>query len=349
MKRIKTILFINRLVTVLLLFSLVTIPTVKSSAQCWLSQLAKDLNSKTVPSDFQAFIKNSENAFDTYKILVNAQGISSSLRNDAVVLNSISELRQDAKFIEEAVGGEVGFNKFLSTSTKEDILHFRSFRNNIAAVSQELHLTALQRKFFYDAIAQLSKPASFINDFADDVEKLKKLIQNPNLVNSWEMLSDLPAGKIWVRQNTDILEKISSVDQTKQSSLREFYATFTPNGPYPTIRNGISFDKYGFIEFPEDAIAPIGNNRYVSETLDGAIEGSKKDYENAAKWFVDNNPNAQLATGGQGIVVNGEYYTMHHMQDGKTIMPILQSVHNTSHTGGASIIRNNLQGVFSIP
>ncbi len=86
--------------------------------------------------------------------------------------------------------------------------------------------------------------------------------------------------------------------------------------------------------------------------MDGAKDGSKKDYEDAAKWFVANNkPHAELSNGGQGIVVNGEYYSMHHMQDGKTIIPVLRSVHNpsvTSHTGGASIIRNGLKGVFEI-
>lgn len=64
-----------------------------------------------------------------------------------------------------------------------------------------------------------------------------------------------------------------------------------------------------------------------------------------------NNPNAVLATGGKGIVVNGEYYAMHHMQDGKTIMPVLGKIHTdmVPHTGGTSIIDKGLKGFFEIP
>lgn len=59
-----------------------------------------------------------------------------------------------------------------------------------------------------------------------------------------------------------------------------------------------------------------------------------------------------MATGGQGIVVDSKYYTMHHIEDGRTIVPIVQEIHTAagaSHTGGASIIRSNLKGIFKIP
>lgn len=141
----------------------------------------------------------------------------------------------------------------------------------------------------------------------------------------------------------------------KQIPLKKFYGDFTPDGPCPIKRNGFQYNEYGFIEFDAQNYAPIQNKKFFSTSLDGGglNKTSKEDYKNAAKWFLENNkPHATLATGGQGIVVNGQYYAMHHMEDSRTLVPILGTVHNAasgaSHTGGASVIRNTLQGLFPI-
>mgnify|MGYP000388758511 CR=1 FL=1 len=186
----------------------------------------------------------------------------------------------------------------------------------------------------------------FLGDFPDDVP----LGVGDGGLDAWKLVKDLPGGKIWVRKNPHILKKMAGLTPDQRVKMKEFYRTFNPNGPYPTTRNGIEFNEFGFVKFSDDAVAPISSKKYYSEGLDGLSENSQ-DYGKAAEWFVDNNPNATLATGGQGIVVDGKYYTMHHMEDGKTMMPILQSVHTAqgaSHTGGASIIRNGLKGVFAI-
>ena len=52
------------------------------------------------------------------------------------------------------------------------------------------------------------------------------------------------------------------------------------------------------------------------------------------------------------VTVNGQTntYTWHHHQDGKTLMPVLTSVHsNVAHTGGAATIRRGLEGIFESP
>ena len=48
-------------------------------------------------------------------------------------------------------------------------------------------------------------------------------------------------------------------------------------------------------------------------------------------------------------MIDGNFYSMHHMEDGQTIIPVLQTKHSAvGHTGGGAIIRNNLQGFFAI-
>jgi len=214
---------------------------------------------------------------------------------------------------------------------------------------------------FSDALNQMSLDpvvlkilkSKFADDFYDNIDDFVIFFNtNPSIVHTWKKLADLGDGKKWVRQSKHILSKFDGLDAATLEKLKTFYKSFSPNGPYPTTRHGIEFDKYGFVKFADDAIAPISNKKYFSETLDGLPSGQTTDYSDAAEWFVDNNPNATLANGGQGIVVNGDYYTMHHMQDGKTIMPVKQSVHfaqGASHTGGASLIRKGLKGIFEIP
>jgi hypothetical protein len=103
-------------------------------------------------------------------------------------------------------------------------------------------------------------------------------------------------------------------------------------------------------------LAPIANKRFISNNLDG----TKKDLKDAAKWFVENNPQATLGANGTTIIVNNLEYDMHHMQDGDSIDPILQRLHtalknnkgeSVSHTGAASFLKIEklrvLKGFFS--
>jgi hypothetical protein len=50
------------------------------------------------------------------------------------------------------------------------------------------------------------------------------------------------------------------------------------------------------------------------------------------------------------IKINGKWegpFTWHHYQDGKTMMPVKQGVHGSSHTGGAEIVEQGLKEIFN--
>lgn len=104
---------------IILLLNLVVAIPISGVAQCWFSQLAKDVGSGS--EEFKSFIKNGENSFDIYKAIVNAQGVASPLRNDIAVLNKIAELKKDTKFL-ETIGGESGFNNLLRDADRAKIL-----------------------------------------------------------------------------------------------------------------------------------------------------------------------------------------------------------------------------------
>jgi hypothetical protein len=200
-----------------------------------------------------------------------------------------------------------------------------------------------------DSVANLSEAAK------------KEVIRRRRIAH--RRFSGLPETKGWVRRNVFILNKMVEYP-TKHAEIVSFYATFTPNpklpdgtasiyARYPCVMNGTQYNKYGFVKFKPEAVAPITFNKYVDQKLDGAANSSKYDYESAAAWFVEKNPaTAKLAQGGQGIMVNGVYHAMHHMEDGRTMMPIRASSqypdHHVAHTGGASLIRKGLQEVFPI-
>lgn len=115
--KMQTLLKIKKL---LLLVLLVSVPTVKGATQCWLSQLAKDLEASSASSEFNKFIKTYENSFDAYKDLVSARGLSTQLRTDAEALQNISALKKNARSI-KILGGETGYNNFIKTASKDEL------------------------------------------------------------------------------------------------------------------------------------------------------------------------------------------------------------------------------------
>jgi len=66
------------------------------------------------------------------------------------------------------------------------------------------------------------------------------------------------------------------------------------------------------------------------------------------KKYADN-PNVKVKNNGSNIdvTVNGQKntYTWHHHQDGKTLMPVLTSVHSNV----AATIKRGLEGIFQSP
>ncbi len=77
---------------------------------------------------------------------------------------------------------------------------------------------------------------------------------------------------------------------------------------------------------------------------------SPKDMLSANKW-IDSNPNidksrVETLSNGQ-IKIDGETYTWHHHEDGKTMFPVPSKIHNSrqkgfNHSGGKAIISRDL-------
>lgn len=64
-----------------------------------------------------------------------------------------------------------------------------------------------------------------------------------------------------------------------------------------------------------------------------------------AHWLKQNYPG--VSGTGSDFYINSTKYTWHHLEDGKTLVPVLQSVHSKwKHTGGWSVIQKGLIGFF---
>jgi hypothetical protein len=218
----------------------------------------------------------------------------------------------------------------------------------------------------------------FLTDMAEASDNLLGLLNDPtkSAFKAWEKLSELVTDKkLWVSKNETLIKKLDA-DPAKIDKVKDYYNSHTfpedrpklPDGSYQAppftikrnidgVEYNIEYDELGHPKF-EVGYASISKREYKPTTppLDGGekldasgnIVKSNADYENAAQWFVDNNPNASFPNGHKlGIIVDGKYYTMHHLEDGKTIVPVLGDLHNAcAHTGGASVIRKGLQGFF---
>lgn len=244
----------------------------------------------------------------------------------------------------------------------------------------DINFAALKDKFNE---LDVTLQGRFLNDFKDADITLLNLLQNttpPNnkAFDAWKKLSELKVDgkKAWVSKNEALLTKLQDATDDKIQKVKDYYNSHTfpedrpklPDGsyqnpPFTVKRNingveyNIEYDELGHPKF-EVGYANISKREYkpITPPLDGGekldpsgnIVKSNADYENAAQWFVDNNPNASFPSGHKlGIIVDGKYYTMHHLEDGKTIVPVLSDLHNAcAHTGGASVIRKGLQGFF---
>jgi len=136
---------------------------------------------------------------------------------------------------------------------------------------------------------------------------------------------------------------------------RHWYAiddVLDKNGRFVTIK----FDKNGFPDF--DGFDLKGGYRFYSKQL--SVTGNRSpDFKLANNYLLENFssddiniPNGNIESGWFLKKENGKFekYTWHHHQDGKTLIPVRQRIHNnTPHTGGVAINEHGLKGSFSQP
>ncbi|MBK7095113.1 MAG: hypothetical protein IPH57_08725 [Saprospiraceae bacterium] len=200
---------------------------------------------------------------------------------------------------------------------------------------------------------------NFFDDLSDveDMEVWAKTFGRSS--DNLDMYKALKGRPHWVRMNADLHVRLNEFKlpqgsiTTKAELLDKVNDLYNPQKFQkpagcipPAICNGVYFDKFGFPDFSSH-YPNIAKKKYYSENLVGN-ELDSPDFEKAAEWFVKNNPGVKLANHKKGITVDGKYYTMHHMEDGNTVIPVLQSTHIVSHTGGNAMIERDLQGLFEI-
>ncbi|MEM9339888.1 MAG: HNH endonuclease, partial [Bacteroidota bacterium] len=187
-----------------------------------------------------------------------------------------------------------------------------------------------------------------------------ELANNPRLVNSWKVLDDAGSD---VAKNVDLLKKIDEggFDLDKVGDLYknqkapagfkgkvDFEATKNIDGVDVTIK----YDKEGFPDFRDHS---LGEGFSVnSNTLNGTVDDFKAANTTLTNKIGADNIRVLNESGSPVLIkVDGKFegpFTWHHHQDGKTLMPVKQSVHSSfSHSGGRAVIDRGLQGLFESP
>ena len=178
-------------------------------------------------------------------------------------------------------------------------------------------------------------------------------------VKAWEVVSNLPVDKLWVRRNVDLLEKMSHLDVVDQNLVNLFYTTFKPSKfpkVPPCVVNGIQFNKYGFPDFRTSAPNMPDGSRSVFNAADhpnGFLSGAADDMTAANNWALNRygSDNFRRIPGSTKceIKIGDEWveHTWHHFEDGRNMFPVPSSVHSSvQHTGGASVIDKSLEDFF---
>lgn len=230
---------------------------------------------------------------------------------------------------------------------------------NADKIMKRLFLTVLFS--LYAAITFAQDPGCPLGKLIGDVKVDKvlsdALVENPALVDAWRRLNDAEVDLAF-RKNPAILEKVNDLyhpDNFQLPGNRPIVNGKKVDGNFTVkTRDGkhdIYFDKNGFPNFDEYS---LGNN--FSYKPDGKVlTGGTSDLTSATSWLkakYAKDPNVKITSNGTNIdvTIDGKTntYTWHHYQDGKTLIPVLTSVHtNISHTGGAAIIQRGLEGMFS--
>ncbi len=220
---------------------------------------------------------------------------------------------------------------------------------------QVLKISSQQSEAFIDQLKRLNLDDDALRRFnqdLDDVAFAGAISENPELINVWNGLVNRPD---WVRKNTRLLEKISGESDEFISKVDNFYSNFhSATGFKGAGRYGsVDYDEFGFPDFTPHI---SDKSHVVKIVMDGSNEDYLKAYEKLKDVIREGNIQFTNNFGSSfKIKKNGEWsetYTWHHHEDGKSMVPVLQNMHNShAHTGGRSVVNSerNIKGLFEGP
>jgi hypothetical protein len=201
-------------------------------------------------------------------------------------------------------------------------------------------------------ITDSNQLAKFMRDVDASDELLEAVSKNPDLIDAWKKVD-----RSNLSSRTSEVNLLNDVDNFTTNFKQPTGAKRIPADADPPYKfrtsNGyeVEFDADGFPDFKK--YCPGKDYSYKASNLVG--NSTNDDFVAANAAMRKKYPGKIRNTNGGNfeMEINGEWkkYTWHHHQDGQTLMPVQFDVHSKTlpHTGGASIIRNNLQGMFSSP
>ena len=302
-----------------------------------------------------------------------AAGILTSIRNygkealdDAISANKVSSIVNDD--VPTFIARTLGKDGLLSRIPESGPL--RTFVSSLDEV-RDIETINKLNSCSTPLLLRLNdlKPAQnslLYSKFADDIADanfLKVMNEHPDRVRAWKGLSNrLP----WVRTNTDLLEKLAGKSDDYIAKVDEIYSPTVmklppnlkpPNGNCPGSYNGIDYDKYGFPKLEShvsdqshivkiDLDVDVPNNDYL------AAYDKLKDIVGESNIQFTNQYGSSFKIRQADGTFNGPAYTWHHHQDGESMMPVLQTVHQSIqsyHTGGRAVAKRGLVGLFDPP
>jgi hypothetical protein len=231
----------------------------------------------------------------------------------------------------------------------------QNIADNLLNAEKRVHLSDILKSMDEATLFQLEKDLA-----GEGGEALRTLFgEKVGCVKAWEVVSNLPVDKLWVRRNVDLLEKMSHLDVVDQNLVNLFYTTFKPSKfpkVPPCVVNGIQFNKYGFPDFRTSAPNMPDGSRSVFNAADhpnGFLSGAADDMTAANNWALNRygSDNFRRIPGSTKceIKIGDEWveHTWHHFEDGRNMFPVPSSVHSSvQHTGGASVIDKSLEDFF---
>ena len=183
-------------------------------------------------------------------------------------------------------------------------------------------------------------------------------------VKAWEKLKDLTGTRKWARRSVSLLETMSGQTDEVLENVKQYYSAHTKpsgTGNPPFTHHGVDFDDLGHPDFFNSNTCPGQQYCLKTDDLVGHPSGAlstdlRPDFNLANQNLINSGKeiNVMHSSGSPILIkIDGKWegpFTWHHHQDGKTMIPVKQDVHNSmSHTGGDSAIKKGFKGFFNSP